>query len=163
MLPRILLTLLIIFSPLVKTEPAKASEEALLNNSIAQLLLKFESQQDVLYLALASNRCSALLGIVQGVLKRDANKDVYVGVPDRLSNLAWSLTRGKLEDRGVRLDDARLKVIDEELNDDFTSFLKAYSQRMETNRKTNGDMWSSDPLISKDLEACEEIAAAVAN
>jgi hypothetical protein len=163
MIYRLLLILLIGSAPLVEAATTETSEGAVLNNSIAQLLVKFESQQDGLYLALASNRCSALLAIVQGVLKRDANKDVYVGVPDRLSNLAWSLTRDKLEDRGVRLDDARLKVIDEELNDDFTSFVKAYSQRMEANRKTNGDMWGSDPMISKDLEACKEIAAAVAD
>ena len=28
-------------------------------------------------------------------------------------------------------------------------------------RKANGDMWSSTPLVSNDLEACQEIAAAL--
>ena len=36
-----------------------------------------------------------------------------------------------------------------------------YQQVMDK-RKANGDMWSSTPLVSNDLEACQEIAAALA-
>jgi hypothetical protein len=159
---RLLLTLLVSFVPLANTEATEASGSALLDNPVTQLMGKFESTTDFLYLALASSRCSGLLAVVQGVLKRDANKDVYVGVPDQLADVAWRITLVKLKERGVPLDDARLETTDKELNEDFTGFVKAYSERMTANRKANGDMWSSDPFISNDLEACKELAAAFA-
>ena len=69
----------------------------------------------------------------------------------------------KAEGSCVEVDEARLEAIGSELNEDFTSFVKAYSGRMTANRKAHGDMWSSDPLISNDIEACQEVAAALAN
>ena len=159
---RLLLTLLVSFVPLANAEATEASGSALLKSPVAELFGQFDSTKDNLYLTLASSRCSALLSVVQGVLKRDANKDVYVGVPDRLLGFAWDLTYAKLKDRGVDLNDTRLKLMGNDLNDDFTNFVKAYSTRMTANRKANGDMWSSDPLISNDLDACKELAAAFA-
>ena len=159
---RLLLTLLVSFVPLANAEATEASGSALLKSPVTELFSQFDSTKDNLYLALASSRCSALLSVVQGVLKRDDNKDVYVGVPDRLLGFAWDLTYAKLKDRGVDLDDTRLKLMGNDLNDDFTNFVKAYSTRMPANRKANGDMWSSDPLISNDLDACKELAAAFA-
>jgi|DEB0MinimDraft_6_1074348.scaffolds.fasta_scaffold38076_3 hypothetical protein len=160
---KLLSTLMLVFTLQAYAELTKASELPLLNKPVTHVLSKFESTKDGLYLALASNRCSALLAVVQGVLKRDANRDVYVGVPDQLSDVAWQITLKKLKDRGVEVNDARLDKIGDELNEDFTSFVKAYSGRMTANRKAHGDMWSSDPLISNDIEACQEVAAALAN
>ena len=159
---KMLFTLLLGFMLQTNAKLTEASDLPLLNNPVTELLGKYESTKDGLYLALASSRCSALLSVVQGVLKRDANKDVYVGVPDRLLGFAWDVTYAKLKNRGVDLDDSRLKIMSSDLNDQFTSFVKAYSGRMTANRKANGDMWSSDRLISNDLEACQEIAAALA-
>jgi len=159
---KLLLPLLLGVTLQTIAESAEASDLPLLDKPVTHVLGRFESTKDGLYLALASSRCAALLSVVQGVLKRDANKDVYVGVPDRLLGFAWDLTYAKLKDRGVDLDDTRLKLMGNDLNDDFTNFVKAYSTRMTANRKANGDMWSSDPLISNDLDSCKELAAAFA-
>lgn len=159
---KLLLPLLLGVTLQAIAESTEASDLPLLDKPVTHVLGRFESTKDGLYLALASSRCSALLSVVQGVLKRDANKDVYVGVPDRLLGFAWDLTSAKLKNRGVDLDDTRLKLMGNDLNDDFTNFVKAYSTRMTANRKANGDMWSSDPLISNDLDSCKELAAALA-
>lgn len=155
---------LIVGTLFLATTVTSVAEPPTLDTSVKTLLSKFEERKDDVYLALALNRCAALLGVIQGVLKRDANKDVYLGTPERLQDVAWTLIYRKLKERGVNVDDeARQESISNDIEDEFMDFVRAYSSRMEANRKTSGDMWSSDSLITSDLTSCEDIASAVNN
>ena len=154
---------LILGAILVLTATPTIAETDLLQTSVDSLVAKFDESKDTVYLTVTLGRCSALFAVIQGVLKRDANKDVYIGVPERLQDVAWTLTYKKLEERGVDIDDDRQITISNDLNDEFISFVKAYSSRMEANRKASGDMWSSDSLITADLKACDWVTSAVGN
>lgn len=137
---------------------AAAQEAVLTRTSVSELIDKSMQTKDGTYMAIALGRCSSLLKLIQGVMKRDANRDVYPEIPELFQLLAQGILKKKLDDRGVEVDERREAEIEESVIDTYNRYYKAYLSRMTGNWESQGDYWSSDVFLLADIKACSSMA-----
>ena len=142
---------------------ADNSRPSMLAQPVSELVVKFSESSDVLYLSLASTRCASFIHLLQEVVVKNTQQEFLTGVPEFLFTSSAQLIALKLLKRGATVDDSEIKKINKEVSDDYVAFADAYRNRLNSNRRSAGDMLAGDDLLTSDLDICKRISPLVSS